>query len=104
MTLTTVAMSHSGRMLFTGTNAGTLRAMKFPLTQPGEWNEYQGHASAITKVNVPFNLWQAERHFCHLRFTGAATMLSFGHSMFTILDSIGSAVGKRPIGHAIATS
>ena len=42
-------------------------------------------------------LWQAERHFCHLRFTGAATILSFGHSMFTSLDSIGSAVGKRPI-------
>ena len=39
-------------------------------------------------------LWQAERHFCHLRFTGAATILSFGRSMFTSLDSIGSAVGK----------
>ena len=49
-------------------------------------------------------LWQAERHFFHLRCTGAATILSFGISMFTSLDSIGSAVGKRPIGHAIATS
>ena len=49
-------------------------------------------------------IWQAERHFFHLRFTGAATILSFGHSMFTSLDSIGSAAGKRPIGHAIATS
>ena len=39
-----------------------------------------------------------------LRFTGTATRLSFGHSMFTRLDSIGSAVGKRPIEHAIATS
>ena len=34
---------------------------------------------------------------------GAATMLSYGHSKFTSLDSIGSAVGKRPIEHAIAT-
>ena len=49
-------------------------------------------------------LWQAERHFCHLRFTGAATILSFFRSMFTSLDSIGSAVGKRPIEHVIATS
>ena len=30
--------------------------------------------------------------------------MSFGHSMFTSLDAIGSAVGKRPIQHAIATS
>ena len=46
--------------------------------------------------------------------TGRATLLSLtvhGRSdnivvlaMFTSLDSIGSAVGKRPIGHAIATS
>ena len=49
-------------------------------------------------------LWQAERHFCHWRLTGAATILSFSHSMFTSLDSIGSDVGKRPIGFAIATS
>ena len=51
-------------------------------------------------------LWQAERHFCHLRFKGAATILSFGHSMFMCipgLDSIGSAVGKRPIEHVVAT-
>ena len=52
---------------------------------------------------VSLTLWQAERHFCCLRFTGAATILSFGHSMFTSLDSIGSAVGKRPIEHVIAT-
>ena len=53
---------------------------------------------------MKLTLWQAELHFCHLRFTGAVTILSFGHSMFTSLDSIGSAVGKRPIGHAIAIS
>ena len=58
------------------------------------------------KIGCDFKLtlWQAERHFCHLRFTGAATILSFGHSMFTSFDSIGSAVGKGPIGHDIATS
>ena len=35
---------------------------------------------------------------------GKATILSFGYSMFTSMDSIGSAVGKRPMGFAIATS
>ena len=65
----------------------------------------------ISHINSQFQcsfsiltLWQAERHFCHIRFTGAATILSFVHSMFTSLDSIGSAVGKRPIEHVIATS
>ena len=53
MILTAVAMSHSGRMLFAGTSTGTLRSMKFPLTVPGEWTEYQGHGSAILKVNLP---------------------------------------------------
>ena len=48
--LNAVAMSHSGRMLFVGTAAGTVRSMKFPLTVPGEWTEYQGHDSAIVKV------------------------------------------------------
>jgi hypothetical protein len=43
-------MSHSGRMLFAGTKLGPLRSMKYPLTVPGEWTEYQGHSSAITKV------------------------------------------------------
>ena len=62
--------------------------------------------SDVRRKLLPYalTLWQEERHFCHLRFTGAATILSFFRSMFTSLDSIGSAVGKRPIEHAIATS
>ena len=51
VTLTSVAMSQSGRMLFVGTSSGTLRSMKFPLTVPGEWQEHQGHGAAISKVN-----------------------------------------------------
>ena len=58
--------------------------------------------SETPKISIK-NLDKAERYFCHLRFTGSPTILSFGHSMFTSLDSIGSAVAKRPIGHAIAT-
>ncbi len=51
-TLTSVAVSHSGRMLFAGTATGTLRSMKFPLTVPGEWTEYQGHGHSIIKVFI----------------------------------------------------
>lgn len=49
--LTSVALSHGGRMLFAGTMSGTLRSMKFPLTVPGEWVEYQAHGAPITKVS-----------------------------------------------------
>ena len=59
---------------------------------------------SVTHKTHTLTLWQAERHFCHLRLTGAATILSFSHSMFTSLDSIGSDVGKRQMGFAIATS
>ena len=52
MVLTQVSMSRSGRMLFVGTNTGTVRAMKFPLTVPGEWQEHQAHGGAITKVQL----------------------------------------------------
>ncbi|XP_013398082.1 cilia- and flagella-associated protein 57 [Lingula anatina] len=54
-TLNTVGMSHSGRMLFAGTNTGTLRSYKFPLTADGEWQEYQGHSSAITKMKITYD-------------------------------------------------
>ena len=52
--LTQCVMSRSGRMLFAGTSSGTLRAMKFPLTVPGEWQEHQVHSGAITKVIVEY--------------------------------------------------
>lgn len=50
MVLTQVSMSRSGRMLFVATKTGTVRAMKFPLTVPGEWQEYQSHCGTVTKV------------------------------------------------------
>ncbi|XP_071118876.1 cilia- and flagella-associated protein 57-like [Haliotis cracherodii] len=55
MTMTNVALSHSGRMLFTGTQRGTLWSMKFPLTIPGEWQEHQGHSASITKMKITFD-------------------------------------------------
>jgi len=50
--LSSIAMSHSGRMLFTGTSAGSVRSMKFPLTVPGEWIDYQAHSAPIVKVCI----------------------------------------------------
>lgn len=47
---TTVAVSRSGRMIFVGTSLGTIRAMKYPLPQKKDFNEYQAHAGAVTKV------------------------------------------------------
>nr|CAB3267722.1 WD repeat-containing protein 65 [Phallusia mammillata] len=55
MTLTQVAMSHSGRMLFCGTMTGALRSIKYPLTDVGEWTEHQGHASQITKMKITYD-------------------------------------------------
>ena len=40
--------------------------------------QYKSTQQSIWKQ---LTLWQAERHFCHLRFTGAATILSFFRSI-----------------------
>ena len=50
--LTQVVLSHSGRMLFAGTSSGTVRAIKFPLTDPGEWQDHQAHSTAVTRVSI----------------------------------------------------
>jgi hypothetical protein len=55
-TLSTVALSHSGRMLFGGTARGAVWSFKFPLTMPVDgkptWEEKPGHGMAITKVSI----------------------------------------------------
>ena len=52
--LSQVAMSHSGKMLFCGTVLGTVRSFKFPFSDVAEWNELQGHAMQITKVQLEY--------------------------------------------------
>ncbi|XP_039259037.2 cilia- and flagella-associated protein 57-like isoform X2 [Styela clava] len=54
-TLTQVAMSHSGRMLFCGTTTGSLRSIKYPLTESGEFTEHQAHAAQITKMKITYD-------------------------------------------------
>lgn len=55
---TAVAVSHSKNMVFVGTSLGTIRAMKYPLPLRRDFNEYQAHAGAVTKVtwNTFFSL------------------------------------------------
>lgn len=53
--LTQVAMSHSGRMLFCGTNTGSVRSIKFPLSESGEYTEHQAHACQITKMKITYD-------------------------------------------------
>ena len=50
--LTQVVLSHSGRMLFTGTSSGSVRVMKFPLSDQGEFQECQAHCTAVSRVRV----------------------------------------------------
>lgn len=57
--MTSVVLSNTGRMLFTGTTNGTIRAMKFPLTQPGEWAEHVGHCAPINKVRLRSSFFSA---------------------------------------------
>ncbi|XP_069719000.1 cilia- and flagella-associated protein 57 [Phaenicophaeus curvirostris] len=49
---TAVAVSHSGHMVFVGTSLGTIRAMKYPLPLKEDFNEYQAHAGAVTKMSI----------------------------------------------------
>eukprot|EP00075_Anas_platyrhynchos_P029288 XP_027318541.1 cilia- and flagella-associated protein 57 isoform X2 [Anas platyrhynchos] len=49
---TAVAVSHSKNMVFVGTSLGTIRAMKYPLPLRRDFNEYQAHAGAVTKMSV----------------------------------------------------
>nr|XP_054950336.1 cilia- and flagella-associated protein 57 isoform X3 [Pan paniscus]XP_054950337.1 cilia- and flagella-associated protein 57 isoform X3 [Pan paniscus]XP_054950338.1 cilia- and flagella-associated protein 57 isoform X3 [Pan paniscus]XP_054950341.1 cilia- and flagella-associated protein 57 isoform X3 [Pan paniscus] len=55
VTYTAIVISHSGRMMFVGTSVGTIRAMKYPLPLQKEFNEYQAHASPITKMLLTFD-------------------------------------------------
>jgi WD40 repeat protein len=53
--LTQVILSHSGKMLFVGTTSGTIKAVKYPVVEPGEWHEHQAHSSAVTRMCISFD-------------------------------------------------
>lgn len=49
--LTQVCVSRSGRMMFTGTSSGMIRAVRVPLTDSGDHQDYPAHASSISRVS-----------------------------------------------------
>eukprot|EP00002_Diphylleia_rotans_P000166 TRINITY_DN1008_c0_g1_i4.p1 TRINITY_DN1008_c0_g1~~TRINITY_DN1008_c0_g1_i4.p1 ORF type:complete len:1179 (-),score=303.89 TRINITY_DN1008_c0_g1_i4:414-3950(-) len=51
--LTQVVLSHSGRMLFAGTESGSIRSYKFPLT--GEFQEHQCHSESVSRMRISFD-------------------------------------------------
>ncbi|KAL6111417.1 cfap57 [Pungitius sinensis] len=49
---TAVTVSPSGRVVFTGTSSGTIRAVKYPLPIQKEWIVYQAHCGPVTKMVI----------------------------------------------------
>ena len=41
-------------MMFAGTSSGAVRAIKFPLGETGEWQEYQAHCGTVNRVRATF--------------------------------------------------
>ena len=54
-----IVLSHSGRMLFAGTEAGTVRSYKFPLT--GDYTEIQVPSRSIVCSTRQLHSWRADR-------------------------------------------
>uniref|UniRef100_A0A669EYB4 Cilia and flagella associated protein 57 n=1 Tax=Oreochromis niloticus TaxID=8128 RepID=A0A669EYB4_ORENI len=52
---TALAVSHSGRVVFTGTSSGTVRAIKYPLPIQKEWITYQAHSGPVTKMVITYD-------------------------------------------------
>lgn len=46
-------LSHSGRMLFAGTETGSIRSYKFPLT--GDFQEYQCHSKGVMRLAMTYD-------------------------------------------------
>ncbi|CAG5984446.1 unnamed protein product [Menidia menidia] len=52
---TALAVSHSGRVVFTGTSAGTIRSIKYPLPIKKEWSTHQAHCGPVTKMVITYD-------------------------------------------------
>ncbi|KAM4587838.1 cilia- and flagella-associated protein 57 isoform 2-T2 [Odontesthes bonariensis] len=52
---TALAVSHSGRVVFTGTSSGTIRAIKYPLPIQKEWIAHQAHCGPVTKMVITYD-------------------------------------------------
>ncbi|KAM9364883.1 cilia- and flagella-associated protein 57 [Pholidichthys leucotaenia] len=52
---TAITVSHSGRVVFTGTSSGTIRAIRYPLPIQKEWITLQGHCGPVTKMVITYD-------------------------------------------------
>ncbi|XP_030630638.1 cilia- and flagella-associated protein 57 [Chanos chanos] len=52
---TAIAVSYSGRTVFTGTSTGTVRVIKHPLSFQKDWTEHQAHSAPVTKMVITFD-------------------------------------------------
>ncbi|XP_037831258.1 cilia- and flagella-associated protein 57 isoform X3 [Kryptolebias marmoratus] len=52
---TTLAVSHSGCVIFTGTSSGTIRAIKYPLPTQREWTTHHAHCGPVTKMVITYD-------------------------------------------------
>uniref|UniRef100_A0A3Q1GAY0 Cilia and flagella associated protein 57 n=1 Tax=Acanthochromis polyacanthus TaxID=80966 RepID=A0A3Q1GAY0_9TELE len=52
---TALAVSRSGRVVFTGNSSGTIRAIKYPLPIQKEWIMYQAHCGPVTKMAITYD-------------------------------------------------
>uniref|UniRef100_A0A673AT46 Cilia and flagella associated protein 57 n=1 Tax=Sphaeramia orbicularis TaxID=375764 RepID=A0A673AT46_9TELE len=50
-----VTTSRTGRVVFTGTSSGTIRAVKYPLPMQKDWIMYQAHCAPVTKMAITFD-------------------------------------------------
>jgi WD40 repeat protein len=50
--MTQIALSNSGRMLFVGTQSGTIRALRYPFGDQHDFQEHQAHTGPVTKLKI----------------------------------------------------
>lgn len=53
--MTQLALSNSGRMLFVGTQLGTIRSLRYPFGDQYDFQEHQAHSTAVTQLRVSFD-------------------------------------------------
>lgn len=53
--MTQIALSHTGRMLFAGTQVGCIRALRFPFGDQYEFQEHQAHSKMISRLKISYD-------------------------------------------------
>eukprot|EP00912_Choanoflagellata_sp_UC4_P001630 UC4_evm3s1043 len=84
-----VALSRSGRMLFTASESGAMRAMVFPIKRDSEWIEHEAHMGVISRTIISHDdqfLFSAGEDGCIFKYK--------------IIDKEGRGIKQNDIGFA----